>query len=68
MNFAPTVDVYSNPEAHVIGPRAFSDDPLLTAVLSSAYYKGMDSAGVICTAKHFRDTATPTRILTEHCR
>ncbi|MBI9105199.1 MAG: glycoside hydrolase family 3 protein [Spirochaetales bacterium] len=53
MNFAPTVDVYSNPEAHVIGPRAFSDDPLLTAVLSTAFYKGMDSAGIICTAKHF---------------
>ena len=53
MNFAPTVDVYSNPEAHVIGPRAFSDDPLTTSILSVAYYKGMDSAGIICTAKHF---------------
>ena len=53
MNFAPTVDVYSNPEAHVIGPRAFSDDPVLTALLSTAYYKGMDSAGIICTAKHY---------------
>ena len=53
MNFAPTVDVYSNPEAHVIGPRAFSDDPQLTALLSTAYYKGMDSAGIICTAKHY---------------
>ena len=53
MNFAPTVDVYSNPEAHVIGPRAFSDDPQLTAVLSTAYFKGMDSAGIICTAKHY---------------
>ena len=53
MNFAPTVDVYSNPEAHVIGPRAFSDDPKLTSVLASAYFKGMDKAGVVCTAKHF---------------
>ena len=53
MNFAPTVDVYSNPEAHVIGPRAFSDDPQLTALLSTAYYKGMDNAGIICTAKHY---------------
>lgn len=53
MNFAPTVDVYSNAEAHVIGPRAFSDDAQLTAVLSTAYYKGMDSAGIICTAKHY---------------
>ncbi len=53
MNFAPTVDVYSNPEAHVIGPRAFSDDPAVTSLLASAYFKGMDSAGVICTAKHY---------------
>ncbi|MDC7228610.1 MAG: glycoside hydrolase family 3 protein [Spirochaetales bacterium] len=53
MNFAPTVDVYSNAEAHVIGPRAFSDDPQLTALLSTAYFKGMDNAGIICTAKHY---------------
>ncbi len=53
MNFAPTVDVYSNADAHVIGPRAFSDDPLLTSILSTAYYKGMDSSGIICTAKHY---------------
>ena len=26
MNFAPTVDVYLNPLADVIGPRAFSQD------------------------------------------
>lgn len=53
MNFAPTVDIYTNPEAHVIGPRAFSDDPLLTARLGVAYYRGMEQAGIICTAKHF---------------
>ena len=28
MNFAPTIDVYRNPEAHVIGPRAFGSDPV----------------------------------------
>jgi beta-N-acetylhexosaminidase len=53
MNFAPTVDVYSNPEAHVIGPRAFSSDPLETARLAVAYYRGLDATGVIATAKHF---------------
>ncbi len=53
MNFAPTVDVYSNADAHVIGPRAFSDDPLITSILSTAYYKGMESSGIICTAKHY---------------
>ena len=53
MNFAPTVDVYANPNAHVIGPRAFSSDPVQTAVLGTAFYRGMREAGVIATAKHF---------------
>ncbi|MFP4564345.1 MAG: glycoside hydrolase family 3 protein [Spirochaetia bacterium] len=53
MNFAPTVDVYTNPEAHVIGPRAFSSDPLETARLAVAYFRGLDATGVIATAKHF---------------
>ncbi len=53
MNFAPTADVYSNPKASVIGPRAFSSDPVETGLLSSAYFKGMEKAGIICTAKHF---------------
>jgi beta-N-acetylhexosaminidase len=53
MNFAPTVDVYTNPEAHVIGPRSFSSDPIETAFLSVAYFRGMDETGVVTTAKHF---------------
>ncbi|MCL2480550.1 MAG: beta-N-acetylhexosaminidase [Spirochaetaceae bacterium] len=53
MNFAPTVDILINHEAHVIGPRAFSDDPLRTAILATSYANGMKEAGIICTAKHF---------------
>ena len=53
MNFAPTVDVYVNAEAHVIGPRAFSDDPIQSGILGTAYFKGLREAGVIATAKHF---------------
>lgn len=53
MNFAPVVDIYLNPEADVIGPRAFSSDPLKTAMLGLSFYKGMDMTGVISTAKHF---------------
>ena len=53
MNFAPTADVYSNPSASVIGPRAFSSDPVTTAMLALAYYRGMSKSGIICTAKHF---------------
>lgn len=53
MNLAPVVDVYLNPEADVIGPRAFSSDPIKTALMGLAFYRGMDITGVISTAKHF---------------
>lgn len=53
MDFAPTADVYSNPEASVIGPRSFGSDPSSTGLLSAAYARGMQDAGVITTAKHF---------------
>ena len=53
MDFAPTADVYSNPEASVIGPRSFGSDPSRTGLLSAAYAHGMKSAGILCTAKHF---------------
>ena len=53
MNFAPTVDVYSSPDASVIGPRAFSSDPVQTGLLAVAWFRGLQSAGVIATAKHY---------------
>ncbi|AEJ61671.1 glycoside hydrolase family 3 domain protein [Spirochaeta thermophila DSM 6578] len=53
MNFAPTVDVYVNPEAHVIGPRSFGSDPRLVATLALSFYHGSLDAGVIPVAKHF---------------
>jgi beta-N-acetylhexosaminidase len=53
MDFAPTADVYSNPEASVIGPRSFGSDPATTGLLSAAYARGMEDAGVVPTAKHF---------------
>lgn len=53
MNFAPTVDVYRNPDAHVIGPRAFSARPRQSGILGVAFYRGLEHAGVIATAKHF---------------
>ena len=53
MDFAPTADVYSNPEASVIGPRSFGSDPSTTGLLSAAYARGLEDAGVVPTAKHF---------------
>ena len=53
MNFAPTVDILINHDAHVIGPRAFSDDPVKTSVLATSYMNGLRDSGIIPTAKHF---------------
>ncbi len=53
MNFAPTVDIYRNPEAHVIGPRAFSSEIDLTSLLGLSFFYGMEHTRVISTAKHF---------------
>ncbi len=53
MNFAPTVDVYSNPDASVIGPRAFSSNPVQTGLLAVAWFRGLQSAGIVATAKHY---------------
>ncbi|MBN1241635.1 MAG: glycoside hydrolase family 3 protein [Spirochaetales bacterium] len=53
MNFAPTVDLATRPRSPIIGSRAFSDDPATVGALATAFYRGMDAAGVACTAKHF---------------
>ncbi|MBO4404023.1 MAG: glycoside hydrolase family 3 protein [Treponema sp.] len=53
MNFAPTVDIYTNLESTVIGPRSFGSDPKNVGILGEAFAKGSMAAGVIPTAKHF---------------
>jgi len=53
MNFAPAVDIYTNRDSVLIGPRAFGDNPEKTAILGAAFAKGLEKAGVIATAKHF---------------
>jgi beta-N-acetylhexosaminidase len=53
MNFAPTIDVYSDLESSVIGPRSFGDDPVQAGILGVLFAEGTQAAGVIPTAKHF---------------
>ena len=53
MNFAPTVDLATNPASTIIGPRAFSDNPEHTAYLGAAWMQGALKAGVVPVAKHF---------------
>jgi beta-N-acetylhexosaminidase len=53
MNFAPVLDVDSNPRNPVIGDRAFSEDPNGAAALGIAFAKGSLSRGVLPVGKHF---------------
>ncbi len=53
VDFAPVCDVNSNPLNPVIGTRSFGEDPKLVARMSAALIRGLQSAGVAATAKHF---------------
>ncbi|PSL01950.1 glycoside hydrolase family 3 N-terminal domain-containing protein [Cecembia rubra] len=53
INFAPVVDVNSNPNNPVIGFRAFGEEKRLVAKKSLAYMKGLQDHGVMANAKHF---------------
>jgi beta-N-acetylhexosaminidase len=53
MNFAPVLDVNSNPANPVIGVRSFGESPELVAEMGSAFVAGLRAAGVAAVAKHF---------------
>lgn len=53
MNFAPTVDLYTNINSSVIGSRSFGENPQFVGKLGVEFVKGSMDAGVIPTAKHF---------------
>lgn len=53
VNYAPCVDVATNPANPTLGVRSFGGDPDLVARLGAAFVRGMRSAGVAATAKHF---------------
>jgi beta-N-acetylhexosaminidase len=53
MNFAPTVDLYTNSASTLIGPRSFGSDPVQAGILGAAFVRGHEKAGIIATAKHY---------------
>ena len=53
MNFAPSVDLFTNHYSTIIGTRSFGEDPQNAGVLGAAFAAGSIAAGVIPTAKHF---------------
>lgn len=61
VNFAPVLDVNSNPANPVIGNRSLGSSPSLVIRMGLAYAKGLEDNGLLSTAKHFPghgDTST----------
>ena len=53
LNFAPVLDVNTNPKNPVIGVRSYGESPQLVSQLGAAYIRGIQKQGVLATAKHF---------------
>lgn len=52
-NFAPVVDINTNPKNPIIGNRSFGEDRDNVTEKALAFMKGMQDAGVLANAKHF---------------
>jgi beta-N-acetylhexosaminidase len=52
-DFAPVLDVDTNPDNPVIGDRSFGRDPMRVARLGAAFAKGIESGHVASCGKHF---------------
>ena len=61
INFAPVTDINTNPNNPIIGSRSFGEDKINVTMKSLSYLKGMQSEGIMGSAKHFPghgDTST----------
>jgi len=52
-NFAPVLDINTNPLNPIIGNRSFGESKTNVANRASALMRGIQSQGVLCTGKHF---------------
>lgn len=53
LDFAPCVDVFTNPKNEIIGDRSVGSDPEQVAKIASALVRGYIKSGIIPCAKHF---------------
>jgi beta-N-acetylhexosaminidase len=53
VDFAPVLDVHTNPANPIIGDRAFATTPEMVIKLAGAFARGLKAAGIIGCGKHF---------------
>jgi beta-N-acetylhexosaminidase len=53
MNLSPIADLETNPDNPIIKRRSFGSDPAMVSPMIGGYVEGLQSAGVLATAKHF---------------
>ncbi|PKD17198.1 beta-N-acetylglucosaminidase [Salegentibacter salinarum] len=53
INFAPVVDINTNPNNPIIGNRSFGENKINVAEKSLAFMQGMHRVGTLSSAKHF---------------
>ena len=53
INFAPSIDVHTNPDNPVIGTRSYGENPENVARQGIAFARGLEANGVMAVAKHF---------------
>lgn len=51
--FAPVLDVNNNPDNPVINVRSFGGEPEIVAQYGNYFIRGIESEGILATAKHF---------------
>jgi beta-N-acetylhexosaminidase len=65
MDYAPVLDVHTNPDNPVIGDRAFATEPARATTAAMAFARGLAAAGVAPCGKHFPghgDTETDSHL------
>jgi beta-N-acetylhexosaminidase len=65
IDFAPVLDIHTNPANPIIGDRAFGTEPEAVTRRALAFARGLEAAGVLACGKHFPghgDTSTDSHL------
>ena len=66
INFAPVLDIHTNPDNPIIGNRAFGRNATDVCLYASAFAQGLDRAGLLACGKHFPGHGDTTQD-SHHC-